>query len=33
MRGYNDANETVDRDESVKCVEAVAGIYAKFKRT
>jgi D-amino-acid oxidase len=33
MRGYNDANETIDRDESVKCVEAVAGVYAKFKRT
>jgi glycine/D-amino acid oxidase-like deaminating enzyme len=32
MRGYNDANETPDRDESVKCVEAVASAYAKFKQ-
>ena len=33
MRGYNDANETVDRAESVQCVEAVAKAYAGFKRT
>ncbi len=32
MRGYNDANETVDRDESVQCVEAVAKAYAGFKQ-
>ena len=29
MRGYNDANETVDRDESVKCVEAIAAMYGR----
>ena len=33
MRGYNDANETIDRDESVQCVEAVAKAYAGFKQT
>ena len=32
MRGYNDANETVDRAESVAVVEAIAALYAKFGR-
>jgi D-amino-acid oxidase len=32
MRGYNDANETVDRDESVQVVQAMAALYAKFGR-
>jgi glycine/D-amino acid oxidase-like deaminating enzyme len=32
MRGYNDANETVDRAESVAVVEAMAALYAKFGR-
>jgi len=29
IRGYNDANETPDREESVKCVEAIAAMYAR----
>jgi len=33
MRGYGDDNETVDREESVQVVEAMAGLYARFKPT
>jgi len=31
IRGYNDANETVNRDESVQCVEAIAKLYARHR--
>ncbi len=31
MRGYNDANETVDRAESEEAVRTIAGLYEKFK--
>ena len=30
MRGYNDANETVDRAESENAVKVLADLYARF---
>jgi D-amino-acid oxidase len=30
MRGYNDTNETIDRDESVHAVETIGSLYARF---
>jgi D-amino-acid oxidase len=33
IRGYNDANETIDRAESVAVVEAMAKLYAGFGRS
>jgi glycine/D-amino acid oxidase-like deaminating enzyme len=31
MRGYNDANEVVDRSESEKAVETIADLYSRFR--
>ena len=31
MRGYNDANEMIDRSESEKAVETVAELYSRFR--
>ena len=31
IRGYNDANETIDRQESVNVVETFAGLYARWR--
>jgi hypothetical protein len=33
MRGYNDANETVDRAESEDAVKVLAGLSEKFGTT
>jgi glycine/D-amino acid oxidase-like deaminating enzyme len=30
MRGYNDSNETIDRDESMRAVETIASLYARM---
>jgi D-amino-acid oxidase len=31
MRGYDDANETIDRSESEKAVETIAELYSRFR--
>jgi hypothetical protein len=31
MRGYGDANETIDRSESEKAVETIAELYSRFR--
>lgn len=33
MRGYNDANETVDRAESENAVNVLADLYSRFRLT